>query len=460
MDKPLDRQHPDPALLSRFGRGRLSRRRNREIVRHLLAQCANCRRMVARYLPPGPGRDAEPAASAAAENTRRLDYSAAFVQARRETERRQAGFLAERTAAPGLLAAFLEESPERQWARVATACGHHTWAFCELLLDTARELCFQDPVRALDLSKLGTEVASHVDAAAYGAARVHDLQARAWAGLANAQRIRADFRDAEESFAKAERLLKKGTGDPLEKANVLLLKSSLRGSQQRFREAFRMLDRVLAIGRRCGDSQLCGKALVIRGFFLGVANDPEAAIRHLTEGIRDVDPETDARLLVAAQHNLILFLAESGRYDEAMSLLESARPLYHRVSDQMSLLRLRWLEGKIGIALGQFAESEEILRELRKELIERDLGFDAALLSLDLANIYARQGRSAEMRRLAEEMLPIFKSRDIHREAIAALLVFQKSAEMERVTLGLIREVSSYLKESRAISGLRNRDPR
>ncbi len=85
---------------------------------------------------------------------------------------------------------------------------------------------------------------------------------------------------------------------------------------------------------------------------------------------------------------------------------------------------------------------------MRKELIERDLGFDAALLSLDLANIYARQGRSAEMRRLAEEMLPIFKSRDIHREAIAALLVFQKSAEMERVTLGLIREVSSYLKES------------
>lgn len=457
----MDRQHPDPALLSRFGRGRLSRRRNREIVRHLLAQCANCRRLVARYLPPGPGRMAEGTEPMTAGNeARRFDYGAAFTQARRETERRQNGFLEERTEAGELLAAFLEKSLERQRALVDTDPRHHTWAFCELLLDTVRELCFQDPVRALDLSKLGTEIASQVSAAAYGEARVLDLQARAWAGLANAQRIRADFREAEESFGKAERLLKKGTGDPLEKANILLLKSSLRGSQQRFREAFRMLDRVLSIGRRCGDSHLCGKALVIRGFFLGVANDPEAAIRHLTEGIRDVDPEADARLLVAAQHNLILFLAESGRYDEAMSLLENARPLYHRVGDQMSLLRLRWLEGKIGISLGQFAEAEEILRELRKELIERDLGFDAALLSLDLANIYARQGRSAEMRRLAEEMLPIFKSRDIHREAIAALLVFQKSAEMERVTLGLIREVSSYLKESRAISGLRNRDPR
>ena len=94
-------------------------------------------------------------------------------------------------------------------------------------------------MRALDLAQLGTEIALHVDAAAHGEARVNDLRARAWAGLGNAQRIRADFREAEESFAKAERLLKKGTGDPLEKANVLLLKSSLRGSQQRFREAFR-----------------------------------------------------------------------------------------------------------------------------------------------------------------------------------------------------------------------------
>jgi hypothetical protein len=68
------------------------------------------------------------------------------------------------------------------------------------------------------------------------------------------------------------------------------------------------------------------------------------------------------------------------------------------------------------------------------------------------------------MRRLAEEMLPIFKSRDIHREALAALLVFQKAAEMERVTLGLIREVSSYLKETRATAGAPRsreiRDPR
>jgi tetratricopeptide (TPR) repeat protein len=198
----------------------------------------------------------------------------------------------------------------------------------------------------------------------------------------------------------------------------------------------------------------------MRGFLLGTANDLAAAIESLRAGIEGLDPVADPRLHVAAQHNLILFLSDSGQNDEAMRLLESSRPLYHEVGDQMGLLRLRWLEGRIASSLGRFAEAEQILRDVRQELIERDLGFDTALLSLDLAGLYARQGRSAEMRRLAAEMLPIFRSRDIHREAIAALFLFQKAAEMERVTLGLIREVSSYLQESRSAAGLRSHEPR
>jgi tetratricopeptide (TPR) repeat protein len=448
MDK-----HPDLTLLASFGRGRLSRRRNQEIVRHLLAPCESCCRRIAAWpLPPSRARGWKAGP--------RVDYEVAFATAWQETARRQAALSAEKAEAPELLRELLAQAPERRWHLASAGSRYHTWAFCELLLDASRELGFQDPSRAVDLSRLGVEVAVHLDAVFYGEARVNDLQARAWAGLGNAQRIRSDFRQAEEGFAKAERLLKQGTGDPLEKAQVLLLKSSLRGNQQRFREAFRLLDRVVAIGRRHGESQLCGKALIMKGFLVGVANDPDAAVRHLTAGIRQVDPLSDPRLFMVAQHNLVLYLTESGRHDEALRLLESARPLYHQVGDQMGLLRLRWIEGKIAMARGHFPAAEEILRGVRQELIERELGFDAALLSLDLARIYAQQDRSAEMRRLAEEMIPMFQSRDIHREAIAALLVFHKAAEMERVTLGLIRNVSNYLQETRSGRGLRSREPR
>ena len=45
-------KHPDSIALARFGRGRLSRRRNREIVRHVLADCETCRQATETFLPP------------------------------------------------------------------------------------------------------------------------------------------------------------------------------------------------------------------------------------------------------------------------------------------------------------------------------------------------------------------------------------------------------------------------
>jgi tetratricopeptide (TPR) repeat protein len=455
----MDNRHPHPALLTRFGRGRLQRRRSREVVRHLLTDCEDCRRVTSDLLPPVALEDGEEIRSCG--EAKAADYAPAFERSEQAVERARRALASERAEAPELMRGLLALPLERQREEV-TAGGsrYHTWGFCDLLLDTAREWGFQDPGRALELAGLGVEIADRLDGGVYGETRVRDMAARAWAALGGAQRIRGDFHAAEASFVRAEQRLKSGTGDLVEKAHVLLLKASLRGNQQRFREAFQLLDRVMSLGRRCEDEHLRGKALIMRGFLLGVANDPEAAIRHLTEGLAKLDPEADPRLVIVAQHNLTLYLAEGGRYREAMSLLESARPLYYRVGDQMSLLRLRWVEGKIASALGHFREAEELLRGVQAELIERELGYDAALLSLDLATIYASQGRSAEMRRLAEEMIPIFKSRDIHREAIAALFVFQKAAEMERVTLGLIRDVTSYLKESRAASSLRSREPR
>jgi tetratricopeptide (TPR) repeat protein len=446
--------HPHPTLLARFGRGRLQRRRNREIVRHLLTDCEECRRTTSDLLPP-----VSPGSATASRAVEARDYVAAFTGSWQTVERRQAALRIEQAAAQGLLNELLEAVPG-DTGRQAGDSRFHTWALCGLVLETAREWGFQDPGRASELAALGVEIAGHLDGAVYGEPRVHDLRARAAAFHGNAQRIRGDFNAAEKSFLQAEKWLKSGTGDPVEKAHVLLLKASLRGNQQRFRDAFKLLDRVMTLGHRCGDEHLCGKAMITRGFLLGLASDPEAAIRHLTEGLQKVDPAADPRLVIVAQHNLTLYLAEGGRYMEALRLLENARPLYHQVGDQMGLLRLRWLEGKIASALGHFREAEDFLRGVQKDLIDRELGYDAALLSLDLATIYARQGRGSEMRRLAEEMLPIFKSRDIHREAVAALFVFQKAAEMERVTLGLIRDVTGYLKESRASWSLRSREAR
>ena len=56
-----------------------------------------------------------------------------------------------------------------------------------------------------------------------------------------------------------------------------------------------------------------------------------------------------------------------------------------------------------------------------------------------------------ELKQLAAELMPIFESRDVHREAIAALLMFQHAAEEERLTAQIAENLAASLKRERRI---------
>jgi len=116
---------------------------------------------------------------------------------------------------------------------------------------------------------------------------------------------------------------------------------------------------------------------------------------------------------------------------------------------ELLVLRLRWLEGKLQQALGRTREAESSLASARAGFLRQGIGFDAALVSLDLAQLYAGERRTAEMRGLAEEMLPIFKSRDLHSAAVAALILFQQSIRMDTLSSQLLQDLGAYLRRAR-----------
>ena len=72
-----------------------------------------------------------------------------------------------------------------------------------------------------------------------------------------------------------------------------------------------------------------------------------------------------------------------------------------------------------------------------------------ALVSLELAAIYFEQGRMAEIKTLASELVPVFRANDLRREAVAALILFQKAAQIEKISLGLIQSTISQLRGMR-----------
>jgi tetratricopeptide (TPR) repeat protein len=361
----------------------------------------------------------------------------------------------ERESLPRLIALFEEIPAEERRVRAVEQGAFQGWIFCEWLIGTSRELVHSDAVRAEEHARLGAGIADRLEPLRYGAALVQDLRARARVSLGEALRQRSDLWRADEAFSQAEALLEEGTGDALETGYLLEARASLRRDQQRLTEAHRLADEAIAIYRRHRELHLLGRAFVEKGQTYATAHDLETAIHWMRKGLGLLDPTRERRFELGARLGLMLCLLESGRAQEASFLLRASRGEFEAHAGELLGLRFHWLEGKVLQALGELEDAERSLAEARRGFVERGLGFDAAGASLDLAGLYAAQGRASEIRRVAEEMLPIFQSQDLHREAIAALIVFQQAARMARVSTGLLREIRQYLERARKDHRLR-----
>ncbi len=330
-----------------------------------------------------------------------------------------------------------------------TTGRYRTLGFCDLLLEESRQAVFDRPRHALDLAVWAAEIGIRLDRALYGEALVHDLLARAWARVGNARRVLGDHGRAETAFRTAHGFLGRGTGDLLVEAEVIDLEASLDSSQRRFGEALALLQRAAAIYRRLNDRQRLGRALISLGTVRGHSGDPGPAIDEIRRGLALIDAAAEPRLVLSAHHNLAVFLNELGHPAEARAMLARHESAYEALADDWARLRRRWLEGRIAHAEGDLGEAERALLETQQGFVDRELGYDAALVGLDLAAIYTAEGRTAEVARLAAGMVAIFRSCDVDREAVAALTVFRRAAEMEAVTVEMLRDIAAYLKSAR-----------
>lgn len=374
---------------------------------------------------------------------------------------READVARERARGRELFEELSRHPPAHQQLLIGNSSRFRHRALGEILLDHVHEAGFSDPARAVDTARLAVTLADLLAGESRGEERelVEGLRARAWGQLGNALRIRADHAAAERAFATASALLASGRVGPLETARVLDYQASLKRDQRRFDEAAALMDRVISLYRKVGQKALLGRALKQKSMVCGESGDLEGEIALLRRALELLSPDREPRTFLAARHNLISALCEAGRPREAFSLLFHTRPLYLKQGDRMNLLRLRWLEGTVALGLERHEQAAVAFHEVREAFLELDLDYDAALASLDLTEVYALQGRTADVRRLAEEMLEVFQSRNIHREALGALAVLQQAARLEKAGIVLVRKVSSYLRKARTRPDLRFDQP-
>lgn len=88
---------------------------------------------------------------------------------------------------------------------------------------------------------------------------------------------------------------------------------------------------------------------------------------------------------------------------------------------------------------------------MRDEAARRELGYEHAMVTLELALLHLDRGDLAATRELAGGLLPVFRSHELHRHAVAALYLFERAARHESAaaTAALARAVLAYLQRAR-----------
>jgi tetratricopeptide (TPR) repeat protein len=438
QEKPEER-HLSLETMARLRSGRLDIEEIRELVLpHLGSRCAGCREVD--------------------EQLRQL--------------RREVGHwddvvaVVEAGAAPDLWRRLEPLAYLDQLIAVETDETLQTWAHCRYLQRRSREAARERPRMAAQLANLALALSEHLDDA-YDPDWVRDLRALCLACLGNARRVLGELHGAADAFDAAALLRLVSPGHSALEAEGLALEALLRRDQHRLREAIALFDRAYAIytGDRPGiadpdaaDPHLAGDALVHKAWCLYHLGQIEPALALLEEARRLVDEARDPRLAFAIPHGQIWSAIALGRTHDAEALLPAAYTLVVRLAvaeppgGGPESLWLRRAEARIGLALGDKGPAEQALREVAGNFLELDRGIDAALVCLDLAALYLRENAAEALRRLGPEILPIFRSSDVHRPQIYALLLVENACKDGRLTPELACQLASMLERERRAS--------
>ncbi len=430
----------DGALLARFAEGETAPAERRKVLKHLLSGCESCRAAIApkvRLI-----RDDRPS-----------EFSISAVLASVADVERQMNL--ERTVAAEQFRDFMRHPSARQWTLVKNTGRYDSWSFCELLLDAGFDAIYDDPHRSLDLCRMGLAIAERIPPETYGQRAVEDLRARAWGRTANALRATSDLAGADQALSTSAHFLKLGSGEPLEEAEHLYFTASLRRAQRRLDEAQRSIRRSRRIYRMIGDAHLEGRSFICEAMIHDLRGEAAEAVACSRQAHQQVNPERDRRLSLAAHHSLVWLLMAAGESDEAMRELEALRPAYFELNDRMVLLRLKWVEARLARDLGRPEAAEGAFREAHDGFVEARIPYEAASVALDLAVLLAEQGRRQELKLLAAELIAVFRSLGVAREAFAALTIFERFAQEDAVTLSLLAKLSQYFSQVRNQPDLR-----
>ncbi len=171
----------------------------------------------------------------------------------------------------------------------------------------------------------------------------------------------------------------------------------------------------------------------------------EAAIPNFNRAV-SILHEHEPDLLRAALLNVALCYAEMRLSQQAHALVPILEKHFAACTDEVNLLRFDWLRGVIERDIGLLMSAEQRLSWARTGFMNKELPFESALISLDLAEVYVQQQRLPDAIRTVGEAIPILEGLGVARDLLGALLKLRELAGQRQAAVAVLREVAQAVK--------------
>jgi len=351
-----------------------------------------------------------------------------------------------------------EETAARTWAAVRDMPAEQMRrALCQrlrfgspalfrLLGEKGREIGRRDRKRGVALVELGVEVLE-ANADAFGES-VHDLLTVGWSWTANQRRLQLDWPGCEEAFgfARAEWETPRAWRDPLAEAEFRFWEGTIRLYQRRFDEAVEALSQSIELSRNNKDIKLLVQALVQRVELARLVDNPRMAADDLTEALDSFTDREQPYLMVTLYMSLIGLRIRLDRLEKIDDLFDAAEPLAKTVDSPLIDAQLVWLRGLVCKQRSEHESAEGLLLDAHHRLIHQGETGHAAVLALDLMELFIQRGLASKVRDLAIETISILGTFKIHREILAAMKFLRSALETDELDMKVVSTVRDRLR--------------
>ncbi|HEU5163625.1 MAG TPA: hypothetical protein VFV54_10795, partial [Thermoanaerobaculia bacterium] len=123
-------------------------------------------------------------------------------------------------------------------------------------------------------------------------------------------------------------------------------------------------------------------------------------------------------------------------------------PLFKEFGMTSEVVAARWGLGRLMASTGRFDEALDRLRSAQAEIEKLGFSGDAALITLDVAEVLLALDRPAEVPVLCRTLVDRFAKSGSNERALRALSYLREAAEAGKVSTELVRYVRNYVAEA------------